>query len=89
MPKHPNQLVPRLKRIEGQIRGITRMVEEDRYCIDILNQMLAVRAALIKAQEEVLKSHTTMCVEDALTNGDIVEQREKFTELVTLLEKYT
>ena len=88
MPKHSEKLVQRLNRIEGQVRGITRMLEEDRYCIDVLNQLLAVQAALGKVQEEVLKSHAASCVEDALMTGDTVEQRQKFTELVALFGKY-
>lgn len=88
MPKHSEKLVQRLNRIEGQVRGIRRMLEEDRYCIDVLNQILAVQAALGKVQEEVLKSHAASCVEDALMTGDTVEQRQKFTELVALFGKY-
>ena len=79
--------VNRLKRIEGQIRGITRMVEEDRYCIDILNQIQAVKAALGKAENEILKGHAAHCVEDAIRSKNVKEQRQKFSELVELFEK--
>lgn len=79
--------VNRLKRIEGQIRGVARMVEEDRYCIDILHQIQAVKAALGKAENEILKGHAAHCVEDAIRSKNARQQREKFSELVELFEK--
>jgi DNA-binding FrmR family transcriptional regulator len=79
--------VNRLKRIEGQIRGVTKMVEDDRYCIDILTQIQAVKAALRKAESEILKGHAAHCVEHAIKSRNTTEQREKFTELVELFEK--
>jgi CsoR family transcriptional regulator, copper-sensing transcriptional repressor len=75
----------RLKRIEGQVRGIARMVEEDRYCIDILTQTRAIRAALRGVEEAVLKDHVEHCVKDAIASGDDAEQRRKVQELVTVL----
>lgn len=81
-------VINRLKRIEGQVRGIARMVEEDRYCIDILTQMQAVKAAFRKAEEEILKTHVGHCVEDAIESGDPEEQRRKLTELVGLMGRY-
>lgn len=80
--------VPRLKRIEGQVRGIIRMVEEERYCMDILVQLQAVKAALAKVEAEVLKQHASHCVEDAIKSGDTAEQRQKFSELVDLMGKF-
>ncbi len=77
----------RLKRIEGQVRGIARMVEEDRYCIDILTQMQAVKSALAKVESQILKDHATSCVVEAISSGDENEQKEKFDELVDLFEK--
>ena len=77
----------RFKRIAGQMNGIAKMVEEDRYCIDILNQVQAVKAALAKAENEVLKDHAACCVAEAIASGDADEQREKFEELVELFEK--
>ena len=77
----------RLSRIEGQVRGISRMVEEDRYCIDIVTQISAVRAALRKVEEEVLKQHIEHCVEHAITSGDAEEQRTKVAELMELLKR--
>ncbi|MEY4878763.1 MAG: hypothetical protein RJB62_231 [Pseudomonadota bacterium] len=79
--------INRLKRIEGQVRGVTRMVEEDRYCIDILTQIQALKAALRKVESEVLKGHAAHCVEHAIRSKNAGEQREKFTELVELFEK--
>lgn len=75
----------RLKRIEGQVRGIGRMVEDERYCIDIVTQVQAVRAALKKVEEEVLKDHVSHCVEHAIQSGDADEQREKIAELMQVL----
>ncbi len=80
--------IPRLKRIEGQVRGIIRMVEEERYCMDILVQLQAIKAALGKVESEMLKQHASHCVEDAIRSGDAAEQRQKFTELVDLMGKF-
>lgn len=77
----------RLRRIEGQVRGITRMIEEDRYCIDVLTQLQAVKAALARAESEVLRSHAAHCVAEAIASGDEAEQRAKFDELLALYEK--
>jgi DNA-binding FrmR family transcriptional regulator len=79
--------INRLKRIEGQIRGVARMVEEERYCIDILHQIQAVKSALGKAENEILKGHAAHCVEDAIRSRNTKDQREKFSELVELFEK--
>jgi len=77
----------RLRRIEGQVRGIARMVENDRYCIDVLAQVAAVRAALKGVEEVVLKDHVEHCVENAIRSGDPAEQREKVEELLGVLRK--
>ena len=87
MVHQTNALKNRLGRIEGQVRGITRMVEEDRYCIDILHQIQAVKAALAKAEDEILKTHASHCVAEAIASGDEDEQRTKFSELVDLFAK--
>lgn len=81
-------VVTRLRRIEGQVRGVIGMVEQDRYCIDILTQVQAIKAALRKVEDEVLKNHTAHCVEEAIADGGAAAQREKFAELVDLLGKY-
>jgi DNA-binding FrmR family transcriptional regulator len=80
-------LLNRLKRVEGQVRGIVRMVEDDRYCIDVLTQLQAVRAALAKVETEILKGHLGHCIEGAIISGDKDEQRRKASELVELLER--
>jgi DNA-binding FrmR family transcriptional regulator len=79
-------LLNRLRRVEGQVRGIARMVEEDRYCIDILTQLRAVRAALGRVETEILKEHLGHCVEGAIASGDQDEQRRKMAELIELIE---
>ena len=75
----------RLSRIEGQVRGLSRMVEEERYCIDIVTQISAVRAALRRVEEEVLKDHVSHCVEGAIASGDKVDQRRKIAELMAVI----
>jgi len=77
----------RLKRIEGQVRGLLRMVDEDRYCIDVITQISAVRAALKRVEEEVLRDHVAHCVEHAIVAGDRDEQRQKIAELMRTLGK--
>ncbi len=83
-PRDQGAILNRLKRIEGQVRGVARMVEDGRYCIDILNQVQAIKAALGKVEEELLKNHAAHCVEEAIRSGDAVDQRRKFDELVAL-----
>jgi DNA-binding FrmR family transcriptional regulator len=75
----------RLQRIEGQVRGLARMVEDDRYCIDIVTQIAAVRAALRRAEEEILRDHVAHCVEDAIVSGDKADQRRKIAELMDVV----
>jgi DNA-binding FrmR family transcriptional regulator len=75
----------RFRRIEGQVRGLARMVEQDRYCIDIVTQISAVRAALRKVEEEVLRDHVGHCVEGAIASGNKTDQRRKITELMDVL----
>jgi CsoR family transcriptional regulator, copper-sensing transcriptional repressor len=77
-----HKVTARLKRIEGQVRGLLRMVKEDRYCVDLLTQIDAVRAALHKVEEQVLQDHVEHCVANAFASGDPVEQRHKVEELV-------
>ncbi len=86
--QHNPNLVARLARVEGQVRGITRMVEEDRYCIDIMTQMQAVKAALKRVEEHILKDHAAHCVAHAIKSGDAKDQTEKFNELVELFSRY-
>ena len=79
----------RLNRIEGQVRGLARMLEEDRYCIDVVTQVSAVRAALRKVEEAVLADHVAHCVEHAIASGDAAEQRRKVAELIEVLGRTT
>ena len=75
----------RLNRIEGQVRGLRRMVEDDRYCIDVVTQIAAVRAALHRAEEEILRDHVGHCVENAIASGNRTEQRRKIAELMDVV----
>ena len=81
------KLLNRLSRVEGQLRGIRKMVEEDRYCIDVLTQVQAARAALAKVESEMLKTHLGHCIEGAIVSGNADEQRTKARELIELLER--
>ena len=87
MHQNRDAALKRLKRLEGQVRGIARMVEEDRYCVDVLMQIAAVRAALKGVEKLVIDDHAAHCIEDALSSGDRDDQRAKFTELLDLLDK--
>jgi len=86
MAKDKTAILNRLRRIEGQVRGISQMVADDRYCIEILQQVQAVKAALVKAESEILKDHAACCVSDAIASGSAADQREKFNELIDLFE---
>ena len=86
-PVAKSSVLKRLNRIEGQVRGLARMVEEDRYCIDIVTQISAVRTALRRAQEEILRDHVAYCVEDAIASGNRAEQRRKVAELMEVLQR--
>ena len=77
----------RLNRIEGQVRGLTKMLADDRYCIDVVNQLQAVIAALKKVENEILKDHISHCVEHAISSGNKKAQREKVEELVATLSR--
>jgi DNA-binding FrmR family transcriptional regulator len=83
-----DDLTRRLRRIEGQVRGLQKMIDEGRYCVDILTQIDAVTAALGRVQDRILESHLNHCVADALEGEDPAARREKVDEVVTLLKKY-
>jgi DNA-binding FrmR family transcriptional regulator len=90
MPKHSktskkDSTLKRLSRIEGQVRGLARMLEEDRYCIDVVTQIGAVRAALRRVEEEILRDHVAHCVEHAIASGDKADQRRKVAELMDVM----
>jgi len=77
----------RLKRIEGQVRGLSDMIEADRYCIDVVTQIAAARAALRRVEEEILRDHVAHCVEHAIRSGDEADQRRKIAELMDVVSR--
>jgi DNA-binding FrmR family transcriptional regulator len=81
-------LAKRLHRIEGQVRGIERMVDDDRYCIDILTQISAVNTALESLAFKLLDDHVNHCVADALASGDPKEASEKSRELLAAVQRF-
>ena len=87
MKENKSRTLQRLSRLEGQVRGVARMVEEDRYCVDILTQTAAIRAALKGVEKLVIDNHAHHCIEEALASGDAAEQRAKFMELIELLDR--
>jgi CsoR family transcriptional regulator, copper-sensing transcriptional repressor len=97
LPRYPSSMrdkaktscLKRLSRIEGQVRGLARMIEADRYCIDVVTQLSAVRAALRRVEEEVLRDHVAHCVEHAIASGNTSEQRQKVAELMDVLARST
>ena len=86
MKADKRQTTTLLKTAKGQIEGIIKMVDEDRYCIDIYNQVLAVQSLLKKVNKEILQAHMQSCVADAFEEG---KEEEKINELLTLLDKIT
>jgi DNA-binding FrmR family transcriptional regulator len=91
MMKHgydKDALAKRLHRIEGQVRGIERMVEDDRYCIDVLTQIAAVNTALESLAFKVLDDHVNLCVTDALASGDPKEAAAKSKELMEAVQRF-
>jgi len=80
-----SHILNRLRRIEGQVRGIASMVEDERYCVDVMTQIRAVRAALVRVETAMLKDHLSHCIEDAIVSGSAAEQRKKAAELIELL----
>ncbi len=87
MKKHPshNQQLTSLKRIEGQVRGIRNMIDEGKYCIDILNQIKAAKAALVSVESKILKRHIESCVKNSIENKNAVDA--KVSELLKLINK--
>jgi DNA-binding FrmR family transcriptional regulator len=82
------QAVTRLKRIEGQVRGLQKMVEEDRYCIDILTQTASVVSALRGVEDLVMNQHLNTCVADAMRSDDPAAKQQKIDEVMTVLSKF-
>ena len=81
------RLLNRLNRIAGQVKGVAKMVEDDRYCIDILTQTQAIRAALTKVETELLRDHVDHCIRGAFASGDTADQAQKIEELVEVLQR--
>jgi DNA-binding FrmR family transcriptional regulator len=79
------EVITRLKRIEGQVKGIQKMIEEDKYCVDILTQIAAVRAAINRVGGIVLERHTITCMQNALSSG---EQEQVVKDLVNTVQKF-
>jgi DNA-binding FrmR family transcriptional regulator len=77
----------RLARIEGQVRGLVRMIDDDRYCIDVITQTQAVRAALARVERLVLQDHVEHCVTDAVASGDKKERERKIDELIGVIDR--
>ena len=82
------KIANRLHRIEGQVRGIEKMVDEDRYCIDVLTQVAAVKTALDSLGLQLLEDHVSHCVADALASGDEVVANEKSQELLAAVGRF-
>ena len=87
MAEKKTRMLHRLRRIEGQVRGIHRMVEDDRYSIDIITQLQAVRAAILRAEIELVRQHIAQCVHFAVGDQDEGQQREKVEELIRVLAR--
>ena len=85
---HSEQLTP-LRRIEGQVGGIIRMVEDERYCVDILTQIRASRAALKRVEGSILRDHVEHCVAGAFHGGDRQDERAKIDELMQVFTRYS
>lgn len=81
-------VLARLKRIEGQVEGIQRMIQEERYCVDVLHQMSAVQAALGQAAKRVLASHVDTCVAAAMKSGSREDRARKIGELMEVFERF-
>lgn len=83
-PNTKPKALKRLARIEGQVRGVARMIDEDRYCIDVVRQIQAIRAALGSLEKLALDDHLVTCVDQALTSDDVQNRKDKVEELVQI-----
>lgn len=84
---HAGQLIS-LRKIEGQIRGVQKMIEEERYCIDILTQLHSVVGAISRVESEILRKHLEGCVAHALSGKSEVEKHKKIKEIIDLITKF-
>ena len=85
-PDHQDNIVA-LKRIEGQVRGVQRMIEDREYCIDILNQIHAVKGALARVEEKILQKHFRHCVTTAVTGKSEKQKQQKLDEILALINR--
>lgn len=85
--KQKSNVTSRLSRISGQVNGIQKMIDQDRYCMDIVTQVSAIVAALRTVEDIVLENHLNTCVADAIRSKDSVEQQEKVSEVMTVVGK--
>jgi len=86
--KQIEENVKRLNKIEGQVRGIKKMIENNRYCIDVLDQTKAIRSAILKVEEIILENHLNTCVRNSLMHQDKHDIDEKITEIMKTISKY-
>ena len=86
-PSYEDQLA-RLKRIEGQVRGVHKMIEGGRYCVDIITQLQSITSAIAGLQEQILRRHLEHCVTDAMRSGSETEKQEKITEIIGILKNF-
>ena len=80
--------INRLNRIEGQVRGVIKMIEEGRYCIDVLAQTRSIAAALRKVDEQILENHLKSCVTNAFSSGNAENQRKKIGEIIEVISNF-
>lgn len=88
-PEEKKRLITRLKRAEGQVAAVRRMVEQDHYCVDVLVQISAARGALSRVSQVILRSHVETCVQSALAHGDEAEQARKIDELMDVFARFS
>jgi len=84
---HKEQLVS-LKRIEGQIRGVQKMVEDERYCVDIITQLHSVIGAILSVEDRIFRRHLEGCVTDSLKGKSQIEKQKKIDEVIKLIQRF-
>lgn len=82
-------IIKRLNRIEGQVKGIQKMVEDERYCVDVLIQISAIKSAINKVGNIILENHIKGCVSNSIKNGDSAQLEEVISELMSTINKFT
>jgi DNA-binding FrmR family transcriptional regulator len=82
------KVLARLRRVIGQLEGVARMIEDDRYCVDVLHQIASARAALGQAAKVVLHSHVVICLGEAMRSGELKERERKVGELIAIFVRY-